>query len=266
MFDDVKKEDQNLSPSTSNTPVPPAQNLPVDDMFQETDPSLNKAPLAFTEKPSAISSGKIQPASPVPAVPVLSSEQAMTNSKLLLGEENTGSNVKKIIVAGVGLVLVTLVAWGAYSVFFSSSDQNVVDETKNTNQVQNNQNNTQEQNNAELPVNNEAVDVLANDDDKDGLSNAQEDASGTDPNNPDTDDDALGDKDEIKVYLTDPLNADTDNDGLFDNEELSVWKTDPLKSDSDGDLFIDGIEVANGYNPLGEGLLVSPPNPRLITQ
>jgi thrombospondin type 3 repeat protein len=48
---------------------------------------------------------------------------------------------------------------------------------------------------------------------------------------------------------------DYDNDGLTDAEELNFYNTNPYDADSDGDGFSDGDEVANGYNPLGEGPL-----------
>lgn len=46
---------------------------------------------------------------------------------------------------------------------------------------------------------------------------------------------------------------DTDGDGLSDIDEETVWNTDPLKADTDGDGYNDGLEVANGYSPLGTG-------------
>ena len=48
---------------------------------------------------------------------------------------------------------------------------------------------------------------------------------------------------------TDSKKPDTDDDGLFDRDEVKVYKTDPLNPDSDGDSFKDGDEVKNGYDP-----------------
>lgn len=45
---------------------------------------------------------------------------------------------------------------------------------------------------------------------------------------------------------------DSDSDGLTDYEERDIYKTDPNKNDTDGDGFSDGIEIRNGYNPLGQ--------------
>jgi hypothetical protein len=82
----------------------------------------------------------------------------------------------------------------------------------------------------------QAAPQLIIDSDNDGLTDAEEKALGTDPNNP-----------------------DTDGDGLFDGEEVKVYKTDPLNPDTDGDGFKDGAEVKNGYDPKGPGKLIRIP-------
>ena len=57
------------------------------------------------------------------------------------------------------------------------------------------------------------------DTDGDGLSDSLELAFGTDPLNPDTDDDGLTDFDEINWLNYNPLLQDTDNDGILDGDE-----------------------------------------------
>ena len=89
----------------------------------------------------------------------------------------------------------------------------------------------------------EAVQTQPVDTDSDGLTDAQENDLGTDPNNADTDGDGLTDGDEINDYGTDPLQADTDGDGLNDGDEVNSHDTDPLNSDSDSDGLSDGAEV-----------------------
>ncbi len=59
------------------------------------------------------------------------------------------------------------------------------------------------------------------DDDGDGLTNAEERALGTLPDNPDTDRDGLSDGDEVNTHGTDPKKADSDNDGLSDGYEVA---------------------------------------------
>lgn len=74
----------------------------------------------------------------------------------------------------------------------------------------------------------------------------------------DSDGDGLDNETETKLG-TDPNNWDTDNDALSDGDEVLIWKTNPLNPDSDGDGFKDGEEVKNGYNPLGAGKLFNVP-------
>ncbi|HLG32226.1 MAG TPA: OmpA family protein [Ignavibacteriaceae bacterium] len=81
------------------------------------------------------------------------------------------------------------------------------------------------------------------DKDGDGIGRCDEQKSGTDPHNPDTDNDGLSDGDEMLIYKTNPLKSDTDGDFLSDFDELFTYKTDPLNADTDGDGLSDGDEV-----------------------
>jgi hypothetical protein len=74
----------------------------------------------------------------------------------------------------------------------------------------------------------------------------------------DKDGDGLDDTKEAEL-ATDPNNWDTDGDALGDGDEVLVWKTDPLKPDTDGDSFKDGAEVKSGYNPNGPGKIFTIP-------
>lgn len=75
-----------------------------------------------------------------------------------------------------------------------------------------------------------AVPAKTVDSDSDGLTDAEEQAAGTN----------------INII-------DTDGDGLSDYEEVNVYKTNPLSTDTDGDTYLDGAEVKGGYNPNGAG-------------
>ncbi|MBR5515622.1 MAG: S-layer homology domain-containing protein, partial [Clostridia bacterium] len=69
--------------------------------------------------------------------------------------------------------------------------------------------------------------------DKDGLTNAQEVALGTELSKADSDNDGIDDYKEVKESKTDPCKYDTDGDGLCDGDEL-VLGLDPLKQKTDG--------------------------------
>ncbi|WP_322500045.1 Ig-like domain-containing protein [Cellulophaga lytica] len=102
--------------------------------------------------------------------------------------------------------------------------------------------------------------VLSIDSDNDGLSDNEEAALGTDPNNPDTDGDSILDGQEV-TDNTNPLDdcdsnggtpldtSDCDMDGLTNAQEAALG-TDPFNSDSDGDLILDGKEVDDETDPL----------------
>lgn len=94
--------------------------------------------------------------------------------------------------------------------------------------------------------------------DNDGLTNSEEATVGTDPDDPDTDDDAANDGPEVNGNPpSNPFDAcdpnpnaatcDRDGDGL-DNTEESVNQTDPDDPDTDDDGINDGMEV-NGQPP-----------------
>ena len=117
--------------------------------------------------------------------------------------------------------------------------------------------------------------------DSDGLTNSEEEALGTDPNNADTDGGGAGDGweqhsgfgtspldptddfyimdedgDRLDGYFetaitnTDRHDSDTDGDGLEDGHEFWDLQTDPAKADTDGDGLDDKAEIDNGSDPL----------------
>ena len=101
------------------------------------------------------------------------------------------------------------------------------------------------------------------DTDKDGLNDNVETNTGefvdvtdtgSDPNKADTDGDSLNDGFEVEPnpYVTDPNNIDTDGDRLTDAEEIGNQnnQTDPTKEDTDGGGTSDAVEIALGLDPL----------------
>ncbi len=89
--------------------------------------------------------------------------------------------------------------------------------------------------------------------DLDGLTTAEEESLGTDPNDPDTDGDTISDGQEVNIDGTNPLDAcsqlggvvpgirDCDSDGLTNNEE-AVLGTNPFDPDTDGDGAMDSMD------------------------
>lgn len=96
------------------------------------------------------------------------------------------------------------------------------------------------------------VKTFEKDTDGDGLSDIDEVALGSDPNNPDTDGDGLLDGEEVNKYKTNPLLADTDDGGVNDGEEVRL-NGNPLDADDDimsiapgKKIALRGIEFATG--------------------
>ncbi len=80
-----------------------------------------------------------------------------------------------------------------------------------------------------------AVCTASDDPDFDGLSDTDElQLFGTDPNNPDTDDDGLFDGIESQLGSS-PLNADSDDDGIVDGNDNCLLAFNPDQQDVDGD-------------------------------
>ncbi|AKJ02477.1 putative repeat protein (TIGR01451 family) [Archangium gephyra] len=90
---------------------------------------------------------------------------------------------------------------------------------------------------------------VASDSDNDGIGDAEELAIGTDPNDPDSDDDGILDGIEVNTGGTNPLDDDSDDDGLLDGTEdadhdgvVDPNETHPRDADTDDDGLQDGTE------------------------
>jgi hypothetical protein len=103
------------------------------------------------------------------------------------------------------------------------------------------------------------------DTDKDGLLDESELRLSTNPFEFDTDNDQLGDGDEINKYFSNPLKIDSDDDGVSDKNE-SILSTNPQNTDTDGDGFSDGDEIAKSFNPCGDGVLPEKEELQIICQ
>jgi TolB protein len=191
--------------------------------------------------------------------------QSSEKEALTVGGEVTSKGIIPVWLLG-GFVVLCLVLFFAFFFYFSR------DQSESTSATQ-----TAE---AELAMivgatqtaafnQTEAAGSGEKDSDGDGLTDNQELDIGTDPLNPDTDDDRLSDGEEVLRRNTDPLNPDSDGDRLSDGDEVLDHNTDPLNPDTDNDRLNDGDEVSLGTNPLvpdtdNDGLLdgeESPPCP-----
>ena len=90
--------------------------------------------------------------------------------------------------------------------------------------------------------------IAANDDDSDGLVDCEEIRNGTDPDDPDSDDDGLNDGEEVVAYGTNPNLRDTDGDSYDDyfevhDETSNATTFDPTWGDINGDRVVDVIDV-----------------------
>ncbi len=83
--------------------------------------------------------------------------------------------------------------------------------------------------------------------DGDGLTDADEAARGTDPNDPDTDGDGIPDGREVGSGL-DPLDRDSDDDGIADGDEPNPFV------DIDGDGLIGALDPDSDQDGLPDGL------------
>ncbi|MCB0197209.1 MAG: protein kinase, partial [Anaerolineae bacterium] len=89
---------------------------------------------------------------------------------------------------------------------------------------------------------------LAGDNDRDGLTNAEEIELNTLPDSRDTDQDDIDDADEVNRYGTNPLRSDSDGDGLKDGFEISQG-LNPISDDTDGDGLPDNRDPDPASSP-----------------
>ncbi len=136
------------------------------------------------------------------------------------------------ILMAVLVVCAALVAGAWYAWRWLQDNQTVEEETNTNGSVVTNS----ATGGTTAPISTEPIPVVDEnvDQDRDGLSDTEETAAGTDPAVADTDGDALSDRDEVRIYTTNPRDSDTD-----------------------GDSFLDGDEVRAGFNPSGSGDLLN---------
>jgi len=245
MFDDQT--------SKQGAPVQPQ----VEDMFAGTDGGDKAAPVGAPAnlpvaaapapaaappppQPAQASPSSATPAPgmgaqtpPPPSAPTPSPTPSMPQKKSHAG--------KIIAIVVAALLIIGVAGWLAYALIIGPSSVDTTQDTE-VGQVEEVEEEDQdgpvvEGEEEEVVKEEEEVEQEPVDSDGDGLTDREEEAAGTDPGEPDTDKDGLGDREEVQVYGTDPLEADTD-----------------------GDSYLDGQEVSGGYNPNGEGKLYELPD------
>ena len=110
---------------------------------------------------------------------------------------------------------------------------------------------------ADAEENTTGTDPFVADTDGDGLDDERELALDADPTDPDTDGDGISDGRAVELGIS-PADHDADADGLNDTRELDL-ETDPLRGDTDDDSLTDGQELDAGTDPTdpdtdGDGL------------
>lgn len=103
------------------------------------------------------------------------------------------------------------------------------------------------------------------DPDLDGLTNVNEHALGTFPNDHDSDKDGLSDGAEVNTHHSDPTQADTDGDFLPDGREVLVHLTDPARADTDDDGWTDMAELRLLTDPTNKNIYPVNPTARTFT-
>lgn len=170
---------------------------------------------------------------PVPRPPSLASEP--TGSMIGDPDLNTGGHLgKTLLIVGIAFVVLGLTAFVAYKfVIAPTSEHGGIERDGQT---------EGEQDEEIIP------DGKGGDKEEDEQPAAVQDSDG----------DGLTNEQEIDAG-TSVSKADTDNDGLGDREEVQVYGTDPRRADTDGDTYPDGVEVDGGYNPNGPGKILELP-------
>ncbi len=166
-------------------------------------------------------------------------------------------NSKRYFVLGILCIVIIVGGYFGYAKFFAvSPEESGLDDSTNIEGTATDQNNeVMEKENPESSAPSESSGEVSSDTKSDNTASTEE-VKNTKPKIVDTDNDGLSDDDEIR-FGTDPLNIDSDQDGLTDKEEIIEFGTNPLNPDSDNDTYLDGEEVLNGFNPLGEGRIIS---------
>lgn len=269
MFDD---DNPKSGQTPNNLPTEKSQTEP-EDMFEGVDSSESDSEIQdrSPERKTAMDAGKIREKEAVSSNGAQntgisdSGKNVAANSSENLSQDissvkQSNKMTEPVMNKGVLTVVIVLVVllvlggggWFVYANFVSGGDEDTPASNKND-QVVNTTTQKEDEDETKTGTENEAQQ-------KEESSTKSENTSNQIlyGDEKDTDEDLLSDSKEEKIG-TDPNNWDTDNDKLGDGQEVLNWDTDPLNPDTDGDGYKDGDEIKSGYSPLGKGKLFQPP-------
>jgi hypothetical protein len=225
------------------------QNRPsVDDIFAETDKAAAPAPAPGSGAAPEISAQKVGLTADEAALPVEETPAAARNDKWF-----------KIIIIIIVVLILALGGYLVYSKFIQPSPSTTPaapsgGSDANGDAADNSADNNPTPTSTDSVANNPVGNAPATTTDLSATGAATSTASTTPLSLTDADSDGLTDAEEA-LLGTNPLLADTDNDALGDYEEVNIYKTNPLNPDTDGDTYLDGAEVKAGFDPNGPGKL-----------
>ncbi|EKE07130.1 MAG: S-layer-like protein [uncultured bacterium] len=252
----------------NNVEIPSSQDVP--DMFSSTDrmDNINLSGSLPSDQPNQGANNNFANKPVYPSDNMSRDNRA--NETILpppgmtagLGQSREVSQVsepvgnKSVIIWIVVLVVLIVLGSGSAWIYFTFIREN---NTNNNAFVQPNFENNTNQNSGDNNNVNNNQNETDNNQNASATTSTVEDKQQVIVGEPlDTDGDGLNDVTESRLG-TNPLNWDTDGDQLSDADEVNIWKTNPLNSDTDGDTYQDGVEIKNGYSPVGTGKLFEPP-------
>lgn len=230
MFEN-KKEPQDIFEG-----VEPPANLPVGEPVGA--PRMTP-PTVAPSTPAPVMAAPVAAKAPVAAAPLFKHDEPEPEGKIVADRyTGTGGHLwKTILIVVIAFVAMGLAAYLAYT-FMNPKADKVVETPGGQTAGETDENAVIPDGKGDGQGTPDVPDVqIVIDTDGDGLTNDEEKAAGTNVAKPDTDNDLLGDREEVQVYGTDPLRADTDDDG-----------------------YTDGQEVRSGYNPNGPGKILEIPS------
>jgi hypothetical protein len=210
-----------------HVPQPPtAPAGPAKDMFDEIPSNLpfaptKTAPVAPAPMAPVGGSGQSQGGSPTLTPPIMPGTLVPPMS--YEDDAPRGHGFRTVLLVLASIVVIGIAGFLAYKLVIQPKDDstNLTGSTTDSNPPIDTTEPEKVDPLVEVPVVEPVAEAPAvKDTDGDGLSDDEEGKAGTDSRIADSDRDGLGDREEIQVYGTDPLDPDTDDDSYLDGQEV----------------------------------------------